>query len=320
MGMAADRVAFLFPGQGSQSPGMGSDLMHKYTSIVRRYFETADEVLGFHLSRLCFDGSADELLDTSVTQPGVFVTSLAAAAVLQDRGIRPGVVAGHSLGEYTALVCAGVLEWTDALRLVRMRGLMMAEVNRRTPGRMVAVVGLDAPRVHELCEQASALDGETAEVANYNAPQQTVVSGTVAGVDVVAGLAREAGAESVKVLPVGAPFHCSLMADVVAELREHFDAVRFATPAVPVVANVTAEYVHSGDEARQLLLSQLASPVRWDRTLQLLNREEVSALVEIGPGRVLTNINRNAVPEILAMAAGTARQIGKAVSQLTGDG
>ncbi|MFK0022778.1 ACP S-malonyltransferase [Streptomyces sp. NPDC090798] len=310
------RIAFLFPGQGSQTPGMGLDLVERYPDVVRPYFETADEVLGIRLSRLCFQGDAEELRETSVTQPAVYVASLAAAAVLREKGIRPAVVAGHSLGEYTALVCAGVLDWIDGLKLVRRRGQLMSEVNRRTPGRMAAIIGLPAPQVRDMCAEVSRTLGVVVEVANYNSARQTVVSGIVRGIDEVSRLAVRAGASHVADLKVGAPFHCSLMEDIAAEFSHSLEAVTFFTPAVPVVANTTASYVHSGAEARELLRRQLAAPVRWQETLRLLAREEVEAFVEVGPGRTLTNLSRAEHPSLPAQTAGTARHIEQALEKL----
>ncbi|CAM5276988.1 malonyl CoA-acyl carrier protein transacylase [Streptomyces badius] len=297
---------------------MGADLLERHPGLARPYFEAADEVLQIPLSKLCFEGDSEDLRDTSVTQPAVYLVSLVAAAVLREQGIRPSAVAGHSLGEYTALVSAGALDWVDGLRLVRRRGLLMAEVNRRTPGSMAAVIGLPADRVRELCEEVSAARRTVVEVANYNSARQTVVSGAADGVAEVSRRAREEGASHATELKVGAPFHCSLMTDMAAEFGEDLAATPFRTPAVPVVANVTASYVHSGPEARDLLAEQLAAPVRWHETVSLLGREQVSAFVEAGPGRVLTNLGRSVHPGIPALSAGTVKQIDKAVEKLSG--
>ncbi|GGV42744.1 ACP S-malonyltransferase [Streptomyces spectabilis] len=309
------RHAFVFPGQGSQTSGMGADLAGLEDSVARSYFREADDVLGFPLSRLCFEGTPEELLDTAVTQPAVFVTSLAFGAALRERGLTADVVAGHSLGEYTALVWAGVLDWQSALRLVRTRGELMAGVNTRTPGGMAAVLGLPSARVAELCARTARESGETVEIANYNSGRQTVVSGSGPGVAEFARRAAEAGAERVVPLRTGAPFHCSLMADIEDEFGAHLDAVDFGEPRVPVISNVTAQYVDSGARARELLRRQLAAPVRWQQTVELLAAEEVSALVEVGPGRVLTNLNRVIAPAVPAAAVGTVGRLTKAVDR-----
>lgn len=307
------RYAFVFPGQGSQAAGMGADLVRQGDPSARSYFRDADDVLGFPLSRLCFEGTPEELLDTAVTQPAVFVTSLAFAAALRERGVNPDVVAGHSLGEYTALVWAGVLDWVSALRLVRARGELMAGVNVRTPGGMAAVLGLPSARVAELCARTARESGETVEVANYNSAQQTVVSGSVPGLAEFTRRVREAGAERVVPLRTGAPFHCSLMADIEDGFGARLDAVDFAEPRVPVISNVTAQYIDSGAQAREFLRRQLVSPVRWQQTVELLAAEEVNALVEVGPGRVLTNLNRVTAPAVPAAAVGTFEQLAKTV-------
>lgn len=293
---------------------MGSDLARESDGAARSYFGAADDILGFGLSRLCFEGTADELLDTSVTQPCVFVTGLAFATALRERGVTPEVVAGHSLGEYTALVSAGVLDWEDALRLVRLRGQLMARVNLRTPGGMAAVLGLPSTTVEDLCAR-TATSGRV-EVANYNSALQTVVSGTAPGLEEFARAAMEAGAERVEPLRTGAPFHSSAMKDIEQEFGDRLDTVEFADPSVPVIANVHAGYVGSGTEARDLLRRQLSSPVQWHRTVELLRAEEVDALVEVGPGRVLTNLNRVTAPAIPAMAVGTVKQLDTAVQRL----
>lgn len=313
--MIADRTAFLFPGQGSQLPGMGAEL--RADGAADRWFAEADEVLGFPLSRLCREGTAEELADTAVAQPAIMVTSLVALHALREQGIEPVAVAGHSVGEYAALVAAGVLEWTDALRLVHRRGALMAAAARRTPGGMAAILGVPGDEVARVCARVVAAVGETVAVANDNAPSQTVVSGTAAAVAAAGDAARELGAEVV-VLKVSAPFHCGLMGEVAEEFAADLDRVRFATPKIPVVANVTADWVLDGEAAAVALRDQVCAPVRWRETVALLARHEMSALVEVGPGRVLTNLARLTVPDVPAMAVGTSRQLATAITRLRG--
>ncbi|MFE9429175.1 ACP S-malonyltransferase [Kitasatospora sp. NPDC006697] len=312
---AFERIAFSYPGQGSQVTGMGKDAVQD-SPLARRLYQDADEVLGFPLSRVCFEGDEEQLRDTAVTQPAVFLTSLVFTRLLAERGVRPDVVAGHSLGEYAALVTAGVLDWTDALRLVRVRGALMAAVNRRRPGSMAGVLGLPAERVEELCAQATRQGSGTVQVANYNSATQTVVSGDTEAVEALARSARQAGAQHVARLSVGAPFHSVFMADVEQEFAEHLGAVPFAAPRLPVVANTTAGYLESGTAAREALRRQLASPVRWTQTMELLVAAGVTAFVEVGPGRVLSNLSRASAPGAAALAVGTVRQLDKAVERL----
>ncbi|MFC8147092.1 ACP S-malonyltransferase [Streptomyces paradoxus] len=296
----------MFPGQGSQRPGMARHLLDTYPS-ARLLFARADEIVGRPLSRICVSGTAEELARTEITQPAIAATSLAVWEILREAGYRPAAVAGHSLGEYPALVAAGVLSLESALRLVRLRGVLMGEVAREVPGAMAAVLGLPADRVHTACEGAEAAG--LVQVANYNEPLQTVISGQAHAVALAAEIAVEAGAERVVPLDVSAPFHCSLMSAVEEEFAEALTDEPFADPVLPVISSVTGSYVHSGEEARQLLRRQLTEPVRWVDVLHTAEQRLVSAYTEIGPGRVLGGLTRRTLGDVLTRSTGDARRL-----------
>ncbi|WP_250291910.1 ACP S-malonyltransferase [Frankia sp. CiP1_Cm_nod1] len=297
------RCLAMFPGQGSQRPGMAADLVRRYPDTAGRIFEMADDVLGIPLTKLCVSGSAEELRRTDVTQPAIAATSLAVLEVLRAGGFEASGVAGHSLGEYTALAAAGVLDARSVLRLVRRRGELMAEVGSRTPGAMAAVIGLPAERVEALCRDVTGTG--VVEIANYNDPGQTVVSGLAEAVARVEALAARAGAERIVRLDVGAPFHCSLMRDIEAEFGAELDRHVFAEPQVPVLSAVTGGYVRRAEEVRLLLRRQLVEPVRWVDTVRRAVADGHSLLVEVGPGRVLTGFVKRIAPDVRAL--GTAR-------------
>jgi [acyl-carrier-protein] S-malonyltransferase len=302
------RVAFLFPGQGSQKVGMGLDFAEQYPELKARWFDAADDILRIPLSRLCFEGPEHDLLQTENTQPAIFVVSMVILDVLRSAGIEPEAAAGHSLGEYSALVCAGALEFADALRLVRRRGELMAQVNERTPGAMAAVIGLAPEQVEDVCGLAGDRSGGVVEPANYNEPGQTVISGAQPSVALASELAAQAGARVVP-LRVGAPFHCSLMSVLDSEFGAALDNVPFADPRLPVIANITGDYVRTAHAAREALRQQVAGAVQWTRTMRQLAGDGYDVFVEAGPGRALTGFSLKIAPDLPVHSAGQARRI-----------
>lgn len=312
-------VANLFPGQGSQRVGMGGDLLRSFPDIAEPIFNTASDVLEMNIGAVCVDGPPERLRRTEITQPAIFVVSWALHQILAESVPAPQLVAGHSLGEYTALAAAGVLDWTDALALVRRRGELMAGVNKDTPGAMTAVVGIESQIVNDLCERAAESARTVIEVANFNEDEQTVVSGTVEGIAALKDLlARAELPADYRWLPleVGAPFHCSLMAEIEEEFASVLATTTFRDPTIPVVANVTAEIVGTGEDARGALRRQLSGAVRWRESLTRMVREGVDTFVEVGPGRVLTGICRRSYPALDVHSASDARRVAKAASAL----
>lgn len=282
-------AAFLFPGQGSQSVGMGADLVSRF-EVARRTFEESDEALGFSLSRLCFEGPESDLTLTANTQPAILTVSVALTRVLDSLGLRPSFAAGHSLGEYSALVGAGVLPFRDAVRAVRLRGQAMQEAVPSGEGAMAAILGLPPEAVSEACARAAG--DEVVSPANFNSPEQTVIAGHAAAVARASQECLAAGAMRAVPLTVSAPFHCSLMRPAERGLAEHLSAIRFSDPEIPVVVNADAAPVRTGEEARDALVRQVCSPVRWVESIQALRALGVDRVIEVGPGRVLTGLMR----------------------------
>lgn len=313
-----DRIGFVFPGQGSQRVGMGGDLVDEHPELAELYYRPADEILGLPLTELCLRGPAEALRDTSVTQPAVFLTSLCTLHALRSRGLAPGAVAGHSLGEYTALVAAGVLEWTDALRLVALRGRLMAAVNARVPGAMAAIIGLPIGDVEAMCAQAAVQGGRIVEIANDNEPAQVVVSGQREAVQQVMAAAKAAGARRAVALEVGAPFHCSLMDEIEEEFAAALDGVLFRDPDVEMVSSVTAQPVTGGAEARTTLRRQLTGRVRWTDTVRQMSSAGVRHFVETGPGKVLGGLCRRIAPDAAVYATQDAAARAATLSALAG--
>lgn len=294
-------IAFLFPGQGSQAPGMGLELAQHFTS-ARKVFEEADAALGFPLSKLCFEGPAEELQLTANTQPAILAVSVAAARVLEEKGIRPGYVAGHSLGEYSALVAARALDLTDALRLVRKRGEYMQEAVPAGQGAMAALLGLDSIAVDAICREAA--QGEVVTAANLNSPAQIVIAGHRAAVERAIELATARGAKRAMLLNVSAPFHCSLMKPAADRLAMDLDAAAISGPRIPLVNNADATVVRSAEAVRDGLKRQVTSPVKWTESMLALRREGAGLFVEAGPGKVLSGLMRQIDREARTARAG----------------
>ncbi len=281
------RLAFVFPGQGSQAVGMGKDLYDRYPE-AREVYDKADGILGFSLSRLCFEGPEDDLRLTSNTQPALFTTCIACLRLLEKEGIRPDVTAGHSIGEYAAIVAAGAISFEDALPLVRKRGELMQAAGADRPGTMAAVIGLSADQVREVCAKAEAAG--IVDVANYNSPGQVVISGEAGAVEAASEFARQAGAKRVMPLNVSGAFHSRLMQPTADLLAAELAKTAFRDAAAPIAANVTADYVRSAEEIRRLLAKQITGSVRWDESVSRMVADGVGLFVEVGPGKVLAGL------------------------------
>jgi [acyl-carrier-protein] S-malonyltransferase len=291
-------TAYIFPGQGSQSVGMGQALFRAY-GVAQLTFEEADDILSFRLSELCFAGPVETLTDTRNAQPAILVTSIAALRVLQEERPElpwPCCVAGHSLGEYTALVASGALAFADAIRLTRVRGELMALAGSTSPGSMAAILRLDDEQVAALCSQAAVTTGEVVQVANYNAPGQVVISGANAGVAAAMELATAAGGRP-RPLAVSIASHSALMAPAAREFAEYVDGTSFASPECPVISNLNAHPLLTPRHIRKELVAQLTSPVRWTDSVKYMAASGASRFVELGPGSVLTGLVKRIQPD-----------------------
>jgi [acyl-carrier-protein] S-malonyltransferase len=309
------KVAFIFPGQASQYSGMGKELAEKYVA-ARAVFEEADKALGFSISRICFEGTEDELKLTTNTQPAILTVSVAAFRVLAEKGITADYVAGHSLGEYSALVAAGSLDFADAVKLVRKRGAYMQEAVPAGQGSMAAIMGLSPTGVLDVCKRAA--QGEICSPANLNSPEQTVISGHVGAVKRAVEIASQSGAKRAVVLAVSAPFHSALMMPAQQKLEKDLQAIQFGELQMPLVTNVDADTIRKGVEARSALVRQVTMPVRWEESMRMLLDEGVNTFVEVGPGRVLTGLMRQIERSVASLNVEDEKSLLGTLEKITG--
>jgi [acyl-carrier-protein] S-malonyltransferase len=304
-------LAFVFPGQGSQAVGMGRALAQAFPES-RAVFEEADQALGFALSRLCFEGPEEELRLTANTQPAILAVSVAAQRALAARGLRPEWVAGHSLGEYSALVAAGSLSLADAVRTVRRRGEYMQEAVPVGVGAMAAILGLDLAAIEGACAEAA--QGQVVAPANINCPGQVVIAGHKEAVGRAIEACKARGLKRAIPLPVSAPFHCALMLPAQERLAADLAGLSFGDPAMPLVNNVDARVVRSGEECRQGLVRQVSGAVRWQQSVELLRAQGVDRFVEVGPGAVLAGLIKKIDREVRVYAAGDGATVEQAAA------
>ncbi|MFN2511277.1 MAG: ACP S-malonyltransferase [Pyrinomonadaceae bacterium] len=301
MGNRQSAIAYIFPGQGSQHPGMGKDLVDKFPA-ARRVFEEVDEALNFRISSLCFEGPSEALQLTENTQPAILSVSVAVLRTMAAEGLpQPAYVAGHSLGEYSALVAAGALSLADAARTVRARGRYMQEAVPPGQGAMAAVIGLELDEIERVCREAS--KDQVCSPANINSPNQVVIAGNTEAIDRAIELLKEKGAKRVVKLNVSAPFHCALMMPAQEKLAADLGALSLDDLHIPLVSNVDAAEVEKAIDARDALVRQVSSPVRWLESVELLIREGIDTFVEVGPGKVLSRLMRQISREVTSLNA-----------------
>jgi [acyl-carrier-protein] S-malonyltransferase len=301
------KLAYIFPGQGSQAPGMGKDLATNFPA-AQRVFEEADDALGFSISEMCFEGSTEELQLTENTQPAILTVSVAALRAMLAEGLpQADFVAGHSLGEYSALVAAGAVSLADAVRTVRARGRYMQEATPVGAGAMAAIMGAELSEIMAACGEAQ--EGDVCQPANINAPGQVVIAGHNGAVERAMELLKARGAKRAIKLKVSAPFHCALMRPAQERLAADLSQIEFADLRVPLVTNVDAALISEGAEARDALTRQVSSPVRWQESMELLLAKGVETLVEVGPGKVLSGLMRQIRREALCLRVEDAESL-----------
>lgn len=280
-------MAVVFPGQGAQKPGMGLDFFEN-SDLAKEMFQKADEILGYSISELCFHGTPEQLVQTSITQPAIFMVSVVAYELLKQHGFEPAMTAGHSVGEYAALYAAGVLGFEEALRLVSLRGKLMQEAGVAAPGTMAAIIGLKLDAVKECCSKASATG--VVEIANFNTPEQIVISGAINAVAKASELAKEAGAKKVVPLKVGAAFHSPLMQKPAATLAEELEKIEFKDPVFPVVMNYTGKVATTAVEIKENLKKQMLGSVLWVDIVREMIGTGIQSFIEVGPGKALSGM------------------------------
>jgi [acyl-carrier-protein] S-malonyltransferase len=305
--------AFLFPGQGSQRVGMGQDLAEEY-EIVQETFDRANEILDIDIKELCFAGPEDKLTETANTQPAILTTSIAFYRLLNQEGITADIVAGHSLGEYAALVAGGVLDFEQGVKLVRARGKLMSQADPEGQGTMAAIIGLDAAEVEEVCDRGSQFG--IVEPANYNCPGQIVISGEKKAVEQTTELATEAGAKKAVVLNVSGPFHSSLMEGAGEKLAAYLDDLEFNDAQIPVVTNVNAEITTDAAKIKDALIQQISGAVKWEESIKKMIAEGTDTFVEVGPNRVLKGFMRRIDRSVNALNVRNLRSLKKTKKKL----
>jgi len=314
---SSSNIAFLFPGQGSQAVGMGKELAEKYP-VARQTFEEADRALGYKLFQLCCEGPEEQLRLTEITQPAILTASVAAFRVLAEKGIKPAFVAGHSLGEYSANVAAGTLNFEDAVRTVRNRGRYMQEAVPVGVGAMAAILGMGLDQVTAVCRDAA--NGEVCEPANINSAEQIVISGHSTAVERATKLADERGAKRAKILPVSAPFHCSLMKPAQDRLASDLNGLTFQNPTVPIVCNIDGAVVRDANSSKDALIRQVTGSVKWEQSMRLLIAQGVQTFVEVGPGKVLSGLMRQIDRSKTCLSVGDEASLSKTLEQLVAVG